>query len=152
MRSGGRERGSYGGAVVVQLRRSGVMAAVGRVIPLTHGPKNNAVCVVGFANKIALWVNEMNTLIAVMNPNKALWEKGDFTRLAATMRESGEALVQRGLTVTNLLRVATLIPSGRARTHHASRSTPIRIHRARLRRSHDSRSRQFGSNMRRVLF
>jgi ubiquinone/menaquinone biosynthesis C-methylase UbiE len=29
-----------------------------------------------------------------MNPNKALWEKGDFTRLAATMRESGEALVQ----------------------------------------------------------
>src|SRR5260370_25075145 len=30
-----------------------------------------------------------------MNPNKALWEKGDFTRIAATMRESGEALVQR---------------------------------------------------------
>ena len=29
------------------------------------------------------------------NPNKALWEKGDFTRIAATMRESGEALVQR---------------------------------------------------------
>lgn len=28
-----------------------------------------------------------------MNPNKALWEKGDFTRLAATMRESGEELV-----------------------------------------------------------
>jgi SAM-dependent methyltransferase len=27
------------------------------------------------------------------NPNKALWEKGDFTRLAACMRESGEALV-----------------------------------------------------------
>src|SRR6516162_5404597 len=27
------------------------------------------------------------------NPNKALWEKGDFTRIAATMRESGEALV-----------------------------------------------------------
>ena len=27
------------------------------------------------------------------NPNKALWEKGDFTRLAATMRESGDALV-----------------------------------------------------------
>ena len=27
-----------------------------------------------------------------MNPNKALWEKGDFTRIAATMRESGEAL------------------------------------------------------------
>ncbi len=28
-----------------------------------------------------------------MNLNKALWEKGDFTRIAATMRESGEALV-----------------------------------------------------------
>ena len=30
-----------------------------------------------------------------MNPNKALWEKGDFTRIAESMRESGEALVQR---------------------------------------------------------
>jgi SAM-dependent methyltransferase len=30
-----------------------------------------------------------------MNPNKALWEKGDFTRIAASMRESGEALVQK---------------------------------------------------------
>jgi SAM-dependent methyltransferase len=29
----------------------------------------------------------------VVNPNKALWEKGDFTRIAAGMRESGEALV-----------------------------------------------------------
>jgi SAM-dependent methyltransferase len=29
-----------------------------------------------------------------MNPNKALWEKGDFTRLAATMRESGDELVE----------------------------------------------------------
>jgi len=28
-----------------------------------------------------------------INPNKALWEKGDFTRLAETMRESGEELV-----------------------------------------------------------
>jgi SAM-dependent methyltransferase len=28
-----------------------------------------------------------------MNPNKALWEKGDFTRVADTMRASGEALV-----------------------------------------------------------
>lgn len=26
-----------------------------------------------------------------MNPNKALWEKGDFTHVAACMRESGEA-------------------------------------------------------------
>ncbi len=29
----------------------------------------------------------------MMNANKALWEKGDFTRLAATMRESGAGLV-----------------------------------------------------------
>src|ERR1700742_3523394 len=41
------------------------------------------------------------------NPNKALWEKGDFTRIAATMRESGEALVktigvQRGQKVLDL--------------------------------------------------
>ena len=42
-----------------------------------------------------------------MNPNKALWEKGDFTRLARTMRGSGEALVKsigvaRGLKVLDL--------------------------------------------------
>ena len=30
-----------------------------------------------------------------INPNKALWEKGDFTRIAATMRDSGEALIQK---------------------------------------------------------
>src|SRR6476660_4552308 len=30
---------------------------------------------------------------ATGNPNQALWEKGDFTRIARTMRESGEALV-----------------------------------------------------------
>ncbi len=29
-----------------------------------------------------------------MNPNQALWEKGDFTRIAAAMRESGEDLVR----------------------------------------------------------
>jgi len=32
---------------------------------------------------------------APANPNKALWEKGDFTRIDDTMRESGEALVQK---------------------------------------------------------
>lgn len=42
-----------------------------------------------------------------MNPNKALWEKGDFTRLAANMRESGEALV-RGLGITKGLKVLDL--------------------------------------------
>lgn len=30
-----------------------------------------------------------------MNPNQALWEKGDFTRIAASMRQSGEALVDK---------------------------------------------------------
>src|SRR4051794_23385487 len=42
-----------------------------------------------------------------MNPNKALWEKGDFARIAQSMRESGEALVRdlavgRGLEVLDL--------------------------------------------------
>jgi SAM-dependent methyltransferase len=41
------------------------------------------------------------------NPNKALWEKGDFTRIAASMRESGEALV-RDLGVTDGLKVLDL--------------------------------------------
>jgi SAM-dependent methyltransferase len=31
----------------------------------------------------------------VPNPNRALWEKGDFTRIAETMRTSGEDLVRR---------------------------------------------------------
>jgi ubiquinone/menaquinone biosynthesis C-methylase UbiE len=30
----------------------------------------------------------------IVNSNKALWEKGDFTEIAAFMRQSGEALVQ----------------------------------------------------------
>lgn len=42
-----------------------------------------------------------------MNPNQALWEKGDFTRIAASMRESGEELVEslgvkKGLKVLDL--------------------------------------------------
>jgi SAM-dependent methyltransferase len=42
-----------------------------------------------------------------MNPNKALWEKGDFTRVARSMRESGEALVQ-AIGVTPGLKVLDL--------------------------------------------
>lgn len=42
-----------------------------------------------------------------MNPNKALWEKGDFTRLAETMRESGAALVAK-LNITRDLKVLDL--------------------------------------------
>jgi len=33
------------------------------------------------------------TDVSVINPNKALWEKGDFTRIAETMRQSGQELV-----------------------------------------------------------
>src|SRR5436305_7635740 len=44
---------------------------------------------------------------AIVNPNKALWEKGDFTRIAATMRESGEALVER-LGITKGMKVLDL--------------------------------------------
>lgn len=42
-----------------------------------------------------------------MNQNKALWEKGDFTRIAESMRESGEALVQR-IGITKGLKVLDL--------------------------------------------
>jgi SAM-dependent methyltransferase len=41
------------------------------------------------------------------NPNKALWEKGDFTQIAASMRGSGEALVEE-LTITDGLEVLDL--------------------------------------------
>ena len=42
-----------------------------------------------------------------MNPNKALWEKGDFTQIASAMRESGEALVA-SLDVTAGMKVLDL--------------------------------------------
>jgi ubiquinone/menaquinone biosynthesis C-methylase UbiE len=42
-----------------------------------------------------------------MNPNKALWEQGDFTRIAASMRASGENLVDQ-LGITPGLRVLDL--------------------------------------------
>jgi SAM-dependent methyltransferase len=42
-----------------------------------------------------------------MNANRELWEKGDFTRIAASMRESGEALVGQ-LGITDGLRVLDL--------------------------------------------
>src|SRR5689334_15279209 len=45
--------------------------------------------------------------VKTINPNKALWEKGDFTRIADTMRESGEELVaslgiKKGMKVLDL--------------------------------------------------
>src|SRR5580658_3185081 len=42
-----------------------------------------------------------------MNPNKALWEKGDFTQIAAFMRESGET-VANSIGITPPLRVLDL--------------------------------------------
>jgi SAM-dependent methyltransferase len=42
-----------------------------------------------------------------MNPNQALWEKGDFTRVAQSMRKSGELLVQ-GLGITKGLKILDL--------------------------------------------
>ena len=44
---------------------------------------------------------------SVGNPNKALWEKGDFTEIAALMRESGEA-VAKSLGIATPLRVLDL--------------------------------------------
>ena len=61
-----------------------------------------------------------NASNAAPNPNKALWEKGDFTRIAATMRESGAAFVQslgikRGMKVLDLGcgDGTTALPAGR---------------------------------------
>src|ERR1700722_3656069 len=42
-----------------------------------------------------------------MNPNKALWEKGDFTRIAQSMQDSGEELVA-GLGITDGLKLLDL--------------------------------------------
>lgn len=61
------------------------------------------------------------TITPVPNANKALWEKGDFTRIAVAMRESGEALV-RSLGVENGMKVldigcgdgTTAIPAAQA--------------------------------------
>src|SRR6267154_4592 len=42
-----------------------------------------------------------------MNPNQALWEKGDFTEIAALMRQSAETLVN-SLGITTPLRALDL--------------------------------------------
>ena len=41
-----------------------------------------------------------------MNPNKALWEKGGFTQIASSMRQSGEAVVTSIGLVPQLLELA----------------------------------------------
>ena len=85
---------------------------------------------------------------AAPNPNKALWEKGDFTRIAASMRESGDVLVatlgvtpemevldlgcgdgttalpaaQRGARVLGVDIAANLVAAGNARAREAGLS------------------------------
>jgi ubiquinone/menaquinone biosynthesis C-methylase UbiE len=62
-------------------------------------------------NALAKLILQILSLFAytqrAMNPNKTLWEKGDFTRIAGTMRESGTALVA-GLGITKGLKVLDL--------------------------------------------
>src|SRR6266542_6635053 len=64
-------------------------------------PDSHPFCVSSGANIFATTESQFNnvTMNTPLNPNKALWEKGDFTRIADTMRDSGEALVrQLGIT------------------------------------------------------
>ena len=49
----------------------------------------------------------MDAIKPAINPNKALWEKGDFTQIADTMRESGAELVGK-LGISKGLRVLDL--------------------------------------------
>ncbi len=64
--------------------------------PANHSPDAaRTIGPIGVLRSRQQWSNSMN-------PNKELWEKGDFTRIAATMRESGKALagtlgITRGL-------------------------------------------------------
>jgi ubiquinone/menaquinone biosynthesis C-methylase UbiE len=70
-------------------------------------------------------MNESTTLQpTAVNPNKALWEKGDFTVIALTMRESGTELIAK-LGITPGMEVldlgggdgTTAIPAARAGAH-----------------------------------
>ena len=47
------------------------------------------------------------TTASIANPNKALWEKGDFTQIAAFMRQSGEVIAE-SLGITPQMRVLDL--------------------------------------------
>src|SRR5678815_5573177 len=48
-----------------------------------------------------------NYSASIANPNKALWEKGDFTQIAAFMRQSGEAVAE-SLGITPQIKVLDL--------------------------------------------
>src|SRR5262245_4878804 len=47
------------------------------------------------------------TTATIANPNKALWEKGDFTQIAAFMRQSGEVIAE-SLGITPQMKVLDL--------------------------------------------
>jgi cyclopropane fatty-acyl-phospholipid synthase-like methyltransferase len=74
---------------------------VERICLESREPRRSARLALHIANDKLRFMN------ASVNSNKALWEKGDFTRIAATMRESGEALVQK-LGITKGLKVLDL--------------------------------------------
>ena len=48
-----------------------------------------------------------NFSASIANPNQALWEKGDFTQIAAFMRQSGEVIVE-SLGITPQMKVLDL--------------------------------------------
>jgi ubiquinone/menaquinone biosynthesis C-methylase UbiE len=72
-------------------------------------PDSDPFCVSSAVKIFATTEGQFNnvTMNTPLSPNKALWEKGDFTRIADTMRESGEALVPQ-LGITKGLRVLDL--------------------------------------------
>lgn len=65
--------------------------------------------------------------VVTINPNRALWEKGDFTRIAVTMRESGESLAT-AIGITKDMKVldlgcgdgTTAIPAAKLGAHVAA--------------------------------
>ena len=55
---------------------------------------------------------QSGNLSTPVNPNKALWEKGDFTRLAACMRESGDELIESlGMIVITVPLIFPVLPN-----------------------------------------
>jgi len=71
-----------------------------------HGSFKRTSCGAASFYKLA-FVTLVTQKGAIVNPNKALWKKGDFTEIAALMRQSGEALV-KSLRITTPLRVLDL--------------------------------------------
>src|SRR5438132_2345369 len=72
-------------------------------------PDSDPFCVSSGAKIFATTESQFNnvTMNTPLNPNKALWEKGDLARIAETMRQSGEALV-RQLGITKGIKVLDL--------------------------------------------